>query len=320
MELREQTIEEKHTVNKRKTKFNDADFDEKSYDSEDDKNAKSAIKELEKIKTQSGRKSGNVHKDHRQRLKSQYLQNGISALTDVQKLELLLFYAIPQKDTNPLAHKLLDEMGSLRNIFTADPALLEKVKGIKQNSSILLSLIGDLFNEISKPETNYHIGSTTEAKEFCSKLFVGVEVEQFYVICLNRSNRVTKYKMIQSGTVDEVNLQIRSITQFAIEQKCSRIIVCHNHPVGKGTISDEDTKFTYSLICSCILNNIDIVDHIIVGSDKAVSMHTRNLLGQLKMKAFENLQLPVENGTFISDVSEEYIIDEDLSKPARLFR
>ena len=209
MELRENFSKEKHIVNKRITNFESVNFDEDISKDQVESQVKNTIKELESIKKQSSKTSENVHKNHRQRLKSQYLQNGISALTDVQKLELLLFYAIPQKDTNPIAHKLLSEMGSLRGVFTADTKALAKISGIKENSAILLSLVGNLFNEVSKPETNSHIGSTTEAKEYCQKLFVGVEVEQFYVICLNRSNRVTKYKMIQSGTVDEVNLQIR---------------------------------------------------------------------------------------------------------------
>lgn len=316
MELREKSNQTKSVVNKRKTVFSEDDITENHDEILPDENVQKTVKALKKIKSQQG---DNIHKNHRQRLKEQYLQNGLSSLTDVQKLELLLFYAIPQKDTNPLAHSLLNEMGTLRGVLTAEPKALQKIKGIKQNSAILLSLAGDLLNEISKPDTNYHIGGTTDAKEFCKNLFVGVEVEQFYVICLNRSNRVTKYKMIQSGTVDEVNLQIRSITQFAIEEKCNRIIICHNHPVGKGEISDEDTKFTFSLLCSCMLNNIDIVDHVIVGTDRVISMHTRNTLNRLKKKAFDSLRLPVEQGSFLADVSEEYIIDEDVSKPAKTF-
>lgn len=272
------------------------------------------INELEKLRKSSSTKtskSESIHKDHRQRLKTQFLEHGIDSLTDIQKLELLLFYAIPQKDTNPTAHELINEVGSLKDVLTADVNVLTNVKGIKENSAILISLIGNMFNSISKPEESEYVGTTSKAKNFCKRLFVGVEVEQFYVICLSKSNRVKKYKLIQTGTADEVSIQIRSITEFAMATKCNRIIVTHNHPAGIGMMSDEDCKFTYSLICSCLLNTIELVDHIIVGTDKVVSMNSQKVLDSLKKKAFDRLQLPEEKRTYLSSLSDDYIVDDE---------
>ena len=255
----------------------------------------------------------NIHKDHRSRLKSQFLSNGIDALTDIQKLELLLFYSIPQKDTNPIAHSLLKEFGSIKNIFSASPTDLMKVSGIKENSATLIRFVGSMLNYCSRPDAEDVIDSSNKGKEFASKYFAHIEVEQFYVFCLTKSNKIKKSVLINSGTSGEVSVQIRNITEVAIENKCDRIIVSHNHPCGKAIMSDQDCKFTYSLICSCILNNIDVLDHIIVGTDRTISLYEQGIVEKLKMRAANTIQISEEKRFFISESSKSYIkssIDE----------
>ena len=269
---------------------------------------KPAIKSRKSSETKS-----NIHKDHRSRLKNQFVSNGIDALTDIQKLELLLFYAIPQKDTNPLAHSLLGEFGSLKNVLSAGIVELMKVSGIKENSAILIKFIGSMLNYCNRPDDDEIINSSQKGKEFASKYFSHVEVEQFYVFCLTKSNKLKKSVLVNTGTAGEVSVQIRNITQVAIENKCDRIIVSHNHPCGKAIMSDQDCKFTYSLVCSCILNNIEVLDHIIVGTDKTISLYEQGVLEKLKRRAINTIQISDEKRFFISEASKSYIksnIDE----------
>jgi len=283
----------------------------RKYNTSQDKNtdySKIAITELEKIKNKK-EKPTNIHKDHRGRLKSQFLENGLESLTDIQKLELLLFYAIPQKDTNPIAHELIAEFGSLKNILKTDYKSLTKIKGVKDNTATLISLVGQLLNYAGKPTDKTNITSTSLAKEFASKFYVNVAVEQFYVICLTKSNEVIKSFMIKSGTADEVDVQIRTVTEVALDCKCNKIIISHNHPNGKAQMSDEDCAFTYSIICSCMLNSIDVVDHIIVGTDKTISLQEQNILPKIKQRAMDTIQLPRDKQLFLSSLSANYIVD-----------
>lgn len=253
----------------------------------------------------------NIHKDHRSRLKSQFVENGITSLTDIQKLELLLFYAIPQKDTNPIAHALLNEFSSLKNVLSASHKDLMRVSGIKENSAILIKFMGSMLNYCSRPDSDDVINSSKKGKEFASKYFVNVDVEQFYVFCLTKSNRLKKAVLINTGTSGEVSVQIRNITQVAIENNCDRVIVAHNHPCGKAVMSDQDCKFTYSLICSCILNNIEILDHIIVGTDKTISLYEQGIIEQLKKRSTETIQISEEKRFFISEVTKSYIKSDE---------
>ena len=263
------------------------------------------------IKTQDDETKIHIH--HRQRLKNQFLNNGISYLTDIQKLELLLFFAIPQKDTNPIAHRLINEFGSLKEVFSAEFNKLITVKGIKENSALLIKLISSLNPSIDTPDMD-SINTAFEAKTFCSKLFRGIDVEQFYVICLTKSNQVKKYKLLRSGSSDEVSVQIRSITELALDSKCNRIIISHNHPNGEAIMSDEDCSFTYTLICSCLLNSIELVDHIIVGRDKAISLASQNILQKLKEIAFKSLNFSRERKIYLSNNSNEYLLDKSEAK------
>ena len=117
--------------------------------------------------------------------------------------------------------------------------------------------------------------------------------------------------MLKSGTSDEVSVQIRNITKLAIDNKCNRIIVAHNHPNGKAIMSDEDCSFTYSLICSCILNSIDVLDHIIIGTDKGISLGAQNVIQKLKKKAVATIQISQDKKDFLSSSSAIYKIDQE---------
>ena len=114
--------------------------------------------------------------------------------------------------------------------------------------------------------------------------------------------------MINTGTIDEVGIQIRNITEFAIQQKCNRIIVSHNHPHGLHSISDDDIAFTYTMLCSCLLNDIDIVDHVIVGTDNTISMNDNGLLSSLKTKALKNIRISDAQRNDIIESTRNFIV------------
>lgn len=261
-------------------------------------------------------KKENIHKDHRSRLKKQFIENGIEKLTDIQKLELLLFYAIPLKDTNPLAHKLLNEFGSLSAIMSASYNELIKVDGVKENTATLLKFFGSMLNYVSRPDEEDTITSSSKAKAYVSKYFNHVAVEQFYVFCLTKSNKVKKAYLLNSGTTSEVNIEIRNITEKSLETNCNRMIVAHNHPQGRAVMSPQDCRFTFSLLCSCILNNIELLDHIIVGTDKTISLYEQNILTKLKNRASQTIQITEVNKLFVSEKPEGYekSLDDDSGK------
>ena len=260
------------------------------------------INELATVKL----KSKNIHDGHRSRLKEQFLSNKLDSMTDIQKLELLLFYAIPQKDTNPIAHNLLNEFGSLKEVFDADYNRLIRVNGIKENSALLINLVKDFAKYCNKPSSNQKIDSSESCINFAKKLFFGAKVEEFFVICLSYSGSIKKYVLINSGSIDMVNVQIRTITQIAIENGVNRIIIAHNHPEGSAEMSDADFSFTHHVVCSCILNSIDVLDHIIVGKNDAVSLYEGGIMDKVKNKAIASIKLKKETREFLESSAKNY--------------
>ncbi len=287
----------------------------RKLNTENNDNVSELIDELIEIrnKTKKIKKSENkinIHKNHRSRLKSQFLINGIEALTDIQKLELMLFYSIPQKDTNPLAHDLIAKFGSLKNVLCASQKDLVSVKGIKDNTATHIMLVNGILNYCNKPDVGAMINGTASAVAFVEKLYYNVDVEQFYVICLGKNNKVKLVKLVSTGTMDEVNVQIRTITQIALDAKCNRIIVSHNHPNGSSTPSDEDFRFTYSLVCSCMLNSIDVLDHLVVGVGGTSSFVEDNLLPKIKERTLKTVQIPKQTQHILSELSFGYSNDK----------
>ena len=133
-----------------------------------------------------------IHKDHRSRVRDKFFNVGLGAFADHEILELLLFYSIPYKDTNPTAHELLKHFGSLENVFAASKEELVKVKGISDNSASLIKLIPALSAKLAKDQTKHypHIRGWQDAIQFCGLLLNNETQENVYAICLDNKNEV----------------------------------------------------------------------------------------------------------------------------------
>ena len=226
-----------------------------------------------------------IHKNHRSRMKTTYLNSGFDSFSDIEKLEFILYFAINQKDTNPIAHNLLNEFGSFDKVLEAPIEQLMNVSGLGEHSAILLSMFLKVANHYGKSKCETKIGSTSEAKRFASNLYNGVFVEELYLICLTTSNKVLLCKKIKTGTASEVKFEMKNITSTAMSNNCERIIIIHNHPNGLARPSDEDISFTASIALNCTMNDIELIDHIIVGSDKQFSFEESGMLRELKKDA-----------------------------------
>ena len=121
-------------------------------------------------------KNSNPHDGHRERVRKEFLENGFSESTPPHKiLELLLFYGIPRKDTNEIAHRLLDHFGSLAAIFEASPKDLMKVEGMGESSAVLINMLLPLFRiyESSKAVKGKQFHNMDQICDFIMKKYIG---------------------------------------------------------------------------------------------------------------------------------------------------
>ena len=215
-----------------------------------------------------------LHTGHRARLKAQFLQAGLDAFTDIQVLELLLFYANPRQDTNPIAHRLLNQFGTLSAVLDAPVELLESVKGVGENAALLLHLIPCVCRRYLIDRASYEqiLDSTEKAGAFLVPYFFGARDEMVYLLCLDAKCKVLDCRMLSVGGVNTAAVSVRKIVEAALACNATSVVLAHNHTSGIALPSKEDEATMRQIRTALDAVGILLVDHIIVADDDFVSM------------------------------------------------
>ena len=221
-----------------------------------------------------------VHDGHRDRLRQSYLEHGLMSMNDINALELLLFYAIPRRDTNEIAHRLLDRFGSLDDVFSAPAEELQEVEGIGENAAALLTLIPEIMKKsrVSKAREIRQIRSSDDAGAYLLPYFLNERDEVVYLLCLDTKRCVICCAEMGRGVVNSVDTGIRRIVEKALKVRASSVIIAHNHPDGIALPSREDEVFTRALYNALETVGIRLEDHIIAAEDDYTSMADTGLL------------------------------------------
>ncbi len=218
-------------------------------------------------------KENNIHQGHRQRLKQKFLENGIEALEPHEALELLLFYSIPQRNTNDIAHELINRFGNLTAVFDAPVKSLCEVKNISENSAVLLKLIPQMLRYYQvTPDKALSMDNMDFVKKYFTSLYIGVKDEEFKVCCLDNNLQVVSCNTLAVGSSSEVVVTARMVAKAAFDSNTQHIILSHNHPDTFPKPTKEDISFTNNLFGKLKPIGIDILDHIIVGKGEVLSM------------------------------------------------
>ncbi len=214
--------------------------------------------------------NNNVHNKHRERLRERYLKNGIDSFEPHQVLELILFYAIPRKDTNELAHELLNRFGTLSGVFEAPVEELCTIEGIGKGAAVYLNLFSQIIRkyEQDKSSDKKDLSSSCKAGNFCVSLFKGRIYECMFLVCLNSQNKVVNYEKIAEGTINEATVYPRNIVRSALLNNAVKVIITHNHPGGTTTPSTEDLSLTTIIKNALKTVDVELCDHIIVANDE----------------------------------------------------
>lgn len=218
-------------------------------------------------------KKKNVNAGHRQRMRERYLAVGLEGFQPHEVLEFLLFYAIPRRDTNKIAHALLEKFKTISGVMEADIEDLMGIDGISENSAVFLKMMPEVFRKYQKSKLTNRI-SVTKSEEFkahLSALYVGKVKEQAYVLCLDANMGIICEEPVGEGGYNSVNLSVRAVAEVALRSRCAVIILAHNHPQGNTEPSSADMLFTRRIYN--VLRSLDVMlyDHYIVG-DKVVSL------------------------------------------------
>lgn len=215
-----------------------------------------------------------IHKGHRDRLKKRFLEEGLDGFTDIQVLELLLFYVIPRRDTNPVAHNLLNRFGSLTQVLEAPVEELKKVEGIGQEAAVFLNLIpaAGRYYLVDKTMQSKVLKTIDQCGDYLLPFFFGRKVETVFLLCLDAKCKVLCCKEVGEGSVNSAGISVRKIVETALSANATTVVLAHNHPSGVAVPSMEDIQTTARIAAALRAVEVQLVDHIVVADDDYVSM------------------------------------------------
>lgn len=215
-----------------------------------------------------------IHDGHRQRLKQRFRKEGLDNFSEHQVLELLLFYCIPQRDTNPLAHALLEHFGSLPQVLEAPVEELEKAKGVGENVATLLSLSNAVgrYYMVSRAMRTEILSSVDKCGEYLLPFFQGRRNETVFLLCLDAKCKALCCKEVGEGSVNSAGVPIRRIVEVALGVNATTAVLAHNHPSGIALPSCDDIQTTQRVAAALSAVEITLADHIVVADGDFVSL------------------------------------------------
>lgn len=216
----------------------------------------------------------NIHQGHREKMRQRFLKSGLESFADHEALELLLYYAIPRRDTNPIAHRLMERYGSLTAVLSAPAEDLKKVEGIGESAAVLLKIAGQIGRKarLSDVTQSRAMTDVETVGAYLLERYAGETHEVIYELCLDRKGKLLACKRLHDGGAASAALDIRKVVENAILTSASTVILAHNHPSGIALPSDDDCAATTHAAQALQTIGVALADHIIVADDDFVSM------------------------------------------------
>ena len=220
------------------------------------------------------------HAGHRQRLKERFLKAGADALPDYEMLELLLFQAMPRRDTKPLAKALLKRFGSFAEVISAEPRALKEVEGVGDGAVVAIKTVQASALRLVRQEVIGRpvLSNWDKLLEYCRASMAFENTERFRILFLNKQNAVIADEVQQTCTVDHTPVYPREVVKRALELGATAIIMVHNHPSGDPKPSKADIEMTKEVADDGQKLGITLHDHLIMTRGGHASFKEMGLL------------------------------------------
>ena len=211
----------------------------------------------------------NVNNGHRQRLRERMLSEGLDGFKDHEILELLLFQSIPRKDTNKLAHTLLERFGNLTNVLNAQPEQLMMVKGISQATACNLAMLKEVWRRYKRDEKDkISLENVANILQYARRLVAESYRERLVVVYVDRGTKfLYSEEYVSDDDSHSIRADIKKIVSCAVRLQASGIMLFHCHVQGNCKPSVDDFKFTEKLIFALGGLEIVLLEHIIFNAE-----------------------------------------------------
>ena len=220
-----------------------------------------------------------IHDGHREKMRRRYILAGLDAFAEHEILELLLFYAIPRKNTNPIAHALIDHYGSLTSVLSAPVEDLCLQPDIGESTAVFLSLLGKLKSRTSSENLHVKLKNTEEIAQFLLQKFSTEKTEVVYELCLKRNGNLLTCSRLGDGQPDRVLLDMRKMLRNALLADAYYVVLAHNHPGDDIPVpSGDDYAVTRQAERLLIQLGMVLQDHFVIAGGDYASMRESGFL------------------------------------------
>lgn len=219
------------------------------------------------------------HSGHRERLRRRFIDNGLDGFEEHQALELYLFYAIPRRDTNPLAHRLLERYRNIGGVCDAPIDELERDFGLSESAAALLKLLPEmsrLYNESKLSDTNLIDPETVG--DMIARRFIGRTSEAVALLLGSAKGKILYFDIVAKGSVSSSDFPLRRIVDLAIRHNARTAYIAHNHPSGSLLPSRADIDVTKLLDSTLSSVGVYLLDHFIVADNEYASLREYDLI------------------------------------------
>ncbi len=241
-----------------------------------------------------------MHEGHRDRMRARIENGEISALQPHEILEYVLFHFIPRKNTNDIAHDLINRFGSFQSVLNAEVERLEEVKGMTHNAAVFLHAMPDVLRAYiaSSASPKKTLKGRGDFKTHLTAQLYGKPIEEVYVVGVDGGDALIKTQKLSSGDGRSVSVYVREIVDFALRTKSVGIVMAHNHPGGKYKPSQEDIEMTREILWSLDSVGVTLMDHLIFAGRESFSFEEAGLLSRMYDERVSSLK----EGMFYYDI------------------
>lgn len=215
------------------------------------------------------------------RPREKMVSKGVAALSDAELMAILIGSGTKNETAVAIAQRILS--GANNNLNELGKFSLKdftKIKGIGQAKGVTIMAALELGRrrKISEAINRKQITSSNDVVELFQPLLADLPHEEFWVLFLNRANRIIERVRVSEGGFTATIVDVRKIMRIALDYQAIGLVLCHNHPSGNHNPSHDDEKITQKIKQASLTLDISLLDHVIVTDQKCFSFADNNML------------------------------------------
>ncbi|MBQ4558336.1 MAG: hypothetical protein IJA61_03050 [Clostridia bacterium] len=237
----------------------------------------------------------NIHKGHRLRIRERARKEGVKNFEPHQFLEYLLSFSVARKDTNPLAHILIQEFGDLDKVFRASYDDLLDIPGLGEVSATFIATFKDMvdYYQNYRAKKNIRVNGPADAVTVIKPLLDRQPTEVFAIVFLDAKDEMINYELLDNGTETEIEVNVDKVADLVRKHKARSVLIAHNHPTQYFNPSKDDLRITKVLYMALSLQGVQLKDHLIFTRDDIFSFKERGHMDKIinMVKNFNEMQI-----------------------------